>query len=57
MDDLDTPNIRPGFCPVCNEPLRIWDAIVNQFECSLCDWKGVQGDRQPAWNRYGHEHD
>ena len=51
-DDFNSPNRKPGFCPVCGEPLRIYDAIVAQFECSLCDWKGVQGDLSKEFDRY-----
>lgn len=45
--DLDTPNFRPGYCPDCGQR-TLWDAMLNQWECSYCDWRG----RQPAASDY-----
>ena len=46
-DDLDTPNTAPGYCPECGQKANIWEAVSQQWCCSLCDWKGRNPNPQP----------
>lgn len=39
-DELFEPNTAPGICPECGKDASIWDAVVGQWECVLCSWKG-----------------
>jgi ribosomal protein L37AE/L43A len=40
LDDFNTPNTAPGYCPECGLPANIWEAVSQTWECSLCSWKG-----------------
>lgn len=43
--DIDVPNTRPGFCPVCARRANIWDAP--HWHCTFCNWNGVRPDAEP----------
>lgn len=45
--DIDVPNTRPGFCPVCAQRANIWDALLGHWECTYCNWHGVRPDAEP----------
>lgn len=46
IDDFDQPNMAPGTCPECGQAANIWEAIIQQWECSFCSWKGRNPDRK-----------
>ena len=50
-DDLDQPNVLPGYCPVCGMPANIWDMTHNHWHCCFCNWFGVMPDRTSKINR------
>lgn len=50
-DDLDQPNILPGYCPVCGMPSNIWNIQERYWECCFCNWVGVMPDRKSKINR------
>lgn len=52
FDDLDTPNTAPGYCPDCGQKANIWEAISQQWCCSLCDWKGRNPNPNPTQPEY-----
>jgi ribosomal protein L37AE/L43A len=39
MEDLDTPNTRPGYCPECGVQ-TYWLALAGHWECGNCNWTG-----------------
>lgn len=43
-DDFDSPNTKPGFCPVCGQPATIWEAVTQNWECVFCNWRGRKPD-------------
>jgi len=49
MDDIDSPNTRAGYCPVCAQRADIWEATQGQWHCCFCNWKGVKPDREPHY--------
>jgi len=46
MDDFDTPNTAPGYCPECGKPADIWNATRNSWECTYCNWTGSRPDKE-----------
>lgn len=44
-DDLDQPNIRSGYCPVCGMPANIWCSNNLVWHCCFCNWSGKHPDR------------
>lgn len=46
-DDIDTPNTQPGWCPTCGQRADIWEAVSQNWCCSLCDWRGRQPEPKP----------
>ena len=47
IDDIDTPNTQPGWCPTCGQKADIWEAVSQNWCCSLCDWQGRQPEPKP----------
>lgn len=45
--DIDAPNMRSGFCPVCAQRADIWDDALGHWECCYCNWHGVRPDVEP----------
>lgn len=45
MNDLNTPNTAPGYCPECGLPANIWRDVAQEWECSYCNWHGRNPDR------------
>ena len=40
MTDLDEPNTKSGYCPVCTEYADIW--AEGKWHCSYCNWSGIR---------------
>lgn len=43
IDDFDTPNFKPGYCPECGQTTG-WLVIKNVWQCDYCNWEGRQPD-------------
>lgn len=39
-EDLDAPNVKAGYCPVCNEKANIW--VEGMWHCRMCNWSGLK---------------
>lgn len=46
MDDFDSPDTKPGYCPVCGRPANIWLAVAHKWCCTFCNWEGRITDQQ-----------
>jgi len=47
MNDLDTPDTKPGYCPICARPATIWNVMPRAWECTYCNWSGRITDQTP----------
>jgi len=51
MTDLETPNTKPGFCPVCDQRADIWNATKNHWECCYCNWSGQRPNQEKRFKQ------
>ena len=47
MNDIDAPNTKPGYCPVCSLQANIWDVMKSHWCCNYCNWTGAFPDKEP----------
>lgn len=51
MDDFETPDTRPGYCPECSQVANIWNDMKRTWECCYCNWEGRQPLQElPQWS-------
>ena len=49
MNDFDTPDTSPGYCPVCAKKADIWDKLNRVWHCQQCNWSGVHTSGNPFY--------